>query len=45
MLTVPVLALLAAYGAVPGEVLLAVPVALAVQAVVNFVRSGPSYRG
>ncbi|MFF4160697.1 hypothetical protein [Streptomyces sp. NPDC001678] len=44
-LTVALLALLAAFGAVPGEVLLALPVALAVQAVVNYVRSGSLYRG
>ncbi|MDT0447855.1 hypothetical protein [Streptomyces hesseae] len=44
VLTVPVLVLLAAYGAVPGEVLQAVPVALAVYAVVHFMRSGPAYR-
>lgn len=45
VLTVPVLALLAALGAVPGEVLLALPVALAVHAVFSYVRSGPAYRG
>ncbi|MCC3777698.1 hypothetical protein [Streptomyces sp. UNOB3_S3] len=40
VLTVPLLALLAAFGEVPGEVLPALPVALAVHAVVTYLRLG-----
>ncbi len=44
LLTVPVCALLAAAGLVPWELLLAVPVALAVHAVTTFVRLGARSR-
>ncbi|MGW5350648.1 hypothetical protein ACWERV_09020 [Streptomyces sp. NPDC004031] len=41
LLTLPLLSLLAALGAVPWDVLLAVPIALAVQAAATFVRLRP----
>lgn len=41
LLTLPLLSLLAAFGAVPWDVLVAVPIALAVQAATAYVRLRP----
>ncbi|GHG62377.1 hypothetical protein [Streptomyces griseocarneus] len=41
LLTLPLCCLLAAVGAAPWDILLALPVALTVHAVINFIRLGP----